>query len=137
MSGKKRIKISKEELLVHLREQISFLCQSCESYDQGNLFEGKRLAHSLRVLLHDTGMSKSLLGQLDLKYVRYFNTADKFDTDNLVGYAGLLTFKFRNTEGYRPWVAPKGEIENPSMLTFSDWWNATVIATPQKPRRVI
>ena len=136
MSDKKRIKVSKEDLLIHLREQISFLCQSCKSYDQGNLFEGKRLAHSLRVLLHDKGMSKSLLGQLGLKSVRCFDTADKYDPDNLVGYAGLLTFKFRNPEGYRPWVAPKGERENPSMLTFSDWWNNTVIATPKKPKRI-
>lgn len=136
MSEKKRVKISKEDLLIHLREQISFLCQSCKSYDQGNLFEGKRLAHSLRVLLHDKGKSKSLLNQLGLKSVRFFDTADEFDSDNLVGYAGLLKFKFQNSEGYRPWVAPKGVRENPSMLTFPDWWNNTVIASPKQPKRI-
>ena len=136
MSKKNRVKISKEDLLVHLQEQINFLCQSCNFYDLGNHFESKRLAHTLRILLHDTSTSKSLLGQLDLKNVRYFDTAGEFNSDNLVGYAGLLTFKFRNPEGYRPWVAPKGERLNPRMLKFSDWWNATVIATPKKSKRI-
>src|SRR5665811_1881306 len=105
MSRKKpRVKINKEDLLAHLSEQIVFLTDSSIAYDLGNHFEAKRLAHSLRVLLHDKGQSKSLLGQLGLKDVRYFSTADKFDPENLVGFAGLLTFKFRNPEGYRPWV---------------------------------
>lgn len=53
--------------LDHLVEQLSFLDDSCAAYDGGKKAEAKRLATTVRVLLHDTGTSTSLLTHLSVK----------------------------------------------------------------------
>ena len=142
MSSKDRIALSKEELLEHLKEQIYFLVESSKGYDTGNYPEAKRIAHILRVLLHDTRQSKSLLGQLKSKDYSFYNTCD-LPAKNLVsGYFPLISFKFNNPLGYRPWVIPAGT-PDPGMwpkkkkMKFSDWWNMPVIATPRKYKNKI
>ena len=56
-----------ERLLANLEEQIDFLRTSCALYDEGKEHEAKRIALSVRVLVHDTGAGESLLGQLGVK----------------------------------------------------------------------
>lgn len=53
--------------LDHLVEQLSFLDDSCAAYDEGKRAESKRLATTVRVLLHDTSASTSLLTHLGVK----------------------------------------------------------------------
>lgn len=135
-----RHKLSNTELLEHLEEQISFLLSSCISYDKGNIQEAKRMANCLRILLHDTKSSKSLLGQLGAKKKRFFNTCKEKDPENLAPHLPLISFRFNNNEGYRPWIIPSGTPEKPpkrSKVNFSDWWNMPVIVTsPTKPNRI-
>jgi len=50
----KRGSHTKAELLDYLREQITFLRNSIDSYDKGFEGEAKRLATTIRVLVHDT-----------------------------------------------------------------------------------
>ena len=64
------------ELMEHLNEQMGFLRRSAEHYDGGDFSEAKRLATTLRVLLHDSEKSKSLLTQLSVKdKLRFVDTA--------------------------------------------------------------
>jgi hypothetical protein len=49
------------------REQLSFLRSSAASYDVGEQPEAKRLALGIRILLHDTRHSTSLLTHLGIK----------------------------------------------------------------------
>jgi hypothetical protein len=58
---------SKEELDQHLSEQLSFLYRSCQSYDAGVDAGAKRIASTLRLLLHDTTNSTSPLTNLGIK----------------------------------------------------------------------
>ncbi len=62
---------TRAELEAHLKEQIAFLKASAQSYDKGFLGEAKRLAVTVRVLIHDTVASPSLLRQLDLKHISF------------------------------------------------------------------
>lgn len=48
-------------------EQIQFLEASAMAFDQGFEGEAKRLAVTVRVLLHDTDRSHALLGQINKK----------------------------------------------------------------------
>jgi hypothetical protein len=51
-----------------LKDQLTYLCTSCASYDAGNKQEAVRIALlAIRVLLHDTRSSKSLLTHLGAK----------------------------------------------------------------------
>ncbi len=60
-------KQSMEDLFEKLRQQFDFLNSSCELYDSGKEHEAARIALSLRVLLHDTTESASLLSLLNVK----------------------------------------------------------------------
>lgn len=54
-------------LIKHLHEQRQFLRNSSDLFDSGLTAEAKRLATTVRVLVHDTSQAQSLLGQLGLK----------------------------------------------------------------------
>jgi len=54
-------------LVYHLRRQLGFITRSCEMFDAGHLDEAIRVATAIRVLLHDTRKSVSLLTQLSVR----------------------------------------------------------------------
>lgn len=56
--------VFKARYLDSLIEQLEFLDASCEAYDNGARAESKRLAATVRILVHDTGSSTSLLTHL-------------------------------------------------------------------------
>jgi hypothetical protein len=59
--------LSQAELEQHLGEKASFLRASAQAFDAGFEAEAKRLATSIRILVHDTRNSRSLIDQLGLK----------------------------------------------------------------------
>jgi len=136
---KQKIKLSRDELISQLKEQISFLLTSAMLFDKWKIEEAKRIATQLRILFHDTGSSKSLLGQLNLKAIPFLNTANPYDPKNLVSYVGLLKFKFHNPSGRRPWVIPRGtpdELPQNSRLSFQDWWHMPVLVARGKIKNI-
>lgn len=67
MSGATDSTSDRDRFLDNLEEQLEFLDLSCDLYDEGRIAEAKRLATTVRVLVHDTGASTSLLAHLGLK----------------------------------------------------------------------
>jgi hypothetical protein len=116
--------ITKTELQAHLTEQIGFLEASAAAFDSGFDGEAKRLALTLRVLLHDTTQSHSLLGQLDLKNRQFVDTALKLDPANRLSHGGLV-FAAIGAPRTR-YVAMLDDVPTRRLLPFSDWWNAPV-----------
>ncbi|SRR5260370_5136300 len=53
----------KEKILAKLKEQVAFLRTSLRAFYAGDLAESVRIATIIRVLVHETGMSKPLLKQ--------------------------------------------------------------------------
>ena len=136
---KKKVKLTRDELLSQLKEQISFLVTSTMLFDKWKIVEAKRIATQLRILLHESKNSKSLLGQLDLKGISFLNTANPYDPDNLVSYVGLCKFKFHNPSGRRAWVIPRGtpdELPKNSNLSFQDWWEMPVLVARGKTENI-
>ena len=116
------IRLSEEDFLDHLSEQIQFLKISCEIYDRGMKIEGKRLATTIRTIVHDTGSSKSILGHLSCKNKMYYlNTAIP---ESLFG---LCSFTTTTVDGGKSEYTPPLENlsekrkENP-LITFQNWW---------------
>ncbi len=58
-----------------LTRNVGYLRRSCELFDQGHTDEGIRIATALRVLLHDTNRSKSLLSHLKVKDIMRLNSS--------------------------------------------------------------
>jgi hypothetical protein len=58
----KRVPQTPADLERHLREQLSFLRTMAAAYDAGEEAHAKPMANIVRLLVHDEGRSKSLLG---------------------------------------------------------------------------
>lgn len=133
------------ELMQHLYEQMRFLRRSAEHYDRGDFSEAKRLAATLRLLLHETKNSKSLLMQLGLKNkLRFVDTAGAIERDT---YEALPGGRFRARIGIAVPLAPiawgswKGvrfiarlddHRTSFTSLPFYTWWTSPVVALPPK-----
>ncbi|MDB5730184.1 MAG: hypothetical protein JWQ03_79 [Variovorax sp.] len=127
---------SKAELLEHLRDSLGFLEASSASFDAGFFGEAKRLATTIRVLVHDTDKSKSLLGLLKMKVAMgYLNTSHAYEPKNLVSYHGLVGIRLED-ENTRYW-APLGErapARSGKYVFFPDWWSQVVIVDSLKAK---
>lgn len=122
------------ELKDHLKEQIEFLIASCRAYDSGFEGEAKRLATTIRVLLHDTQTSHSLLKHMSKKDMKFYSHAGVHNKKNLLSHMGLVLMKMGNGSAeYLPILdnAPPFHYTQPKMV-FNAWWNQTVIVDQQK-----
>uniref|UniRef100_UPI001F502B97 hypothetical protein n=1 Tax=Vibrio parahaemolyticus TaxID=670 RepID=UPI001F502B97 len=126
------VKQTKEDLLIHLKDSCDFIEISCRAFDDGYVGEAKRLATTLRVLLHDTQKSKSLLNLLKVKTnMRYLNTATPYDSKNLMSHHGLVGLKISNDKAeYFPFL--DDSFGSPKYVKFPDWWNEVVISDSKK-----
>src|SRR5262245_62470836 len=117
---------SDAELISLLAEQVRFLQSSAASFDSGFEGEAKRLATTLRVLLHDTERSNSVLGQLGIKTrLRYVDTAVPIRPGNLLDTPGLVMGEVTSGIG-GSYVPPLDDL-SPSRIKplapFDIWWN--------------
>ena len=95
-----KYKQTDQDLRNHLCEQLRFLRASAASFDEGFEGEAKRLATTVRLLVHDTKKSKSLLHQLKLKHaIQMHNTAHPFNPRNLLPHQGLVVMRVKSPEG--------------------------------------
>lgn len=121
-----RIPQSPQELDQHLKEQIAYLRNSAALYDGGDVREAKRLAVPIRVLVHDTQSSRSLLGQMSLKSIGFCDTAFPHSPENRLTHIGLVAMHL-GSHGARYEAmldnTPRGRGE---AVSFDDWWNAVV-----------
>jgi hypothetical protein len=58
----------------HLTKQLGFLERSCQSYDAGISDEAIRIATVIRVIIHHTGASTSLLKHLGATTINLLST---------------------------------------------------------------
>jgi hypothetical protein len=120
-------------LVEHLREQLSFMEASAAAYDRGLEGEAKRLATVLRVLLHDTPASTSVLGQLAVKDDLLFADTALHPPSGalLVGPRLLMMQMTTGPQGGGKYVPPLGDgppdrYINPP-IPFDKWWNSVVL----------
>lgn len=118
---------SSADLRQHLADQIGFLESSADAFDADFHGEAKRLATTIRVLLHDTRHSKSLLGQLGMKDVLFFDSAHPRHPRAVTTYCGLTVLMMGpQTHKYVPML--DDTLDGPKRpLPFEAWWDSTVI----------
>jgi hypothetical protein len=110
----------------HLRRQLEYLHRSCELYDAGHLDEAVRLAVVIRVLIHDTKNSRSLLRQMRVK--EHVQLATSF------GWSKKLPANFQPTS-VLPVLASSDEGGTsapfplpvpPILMAVNEWWEEIV-----------
>jgi hypothetical protein len=117
-----KVAITNAELEDHLNEQLHFLESSAGAFDKGFDGEAKRLAVAIRVLVHDTSKSRSLLGQLGrLQSQKFVDTALPEVPGNVGTYSGLLSISADQTGAkYTPHLDDVPAA--PRQIDFPDWW---------------
>jgi hypothetical protein len=119
---------SHPELVAHLRAQLGFLRRSATAYDSGADDEAVRLAQALRVLLHDTTASRSLLRQLNAKdRLRFPDSASPIRPRNLVTTPGLVGLEI-GPQGarYHPFLDNGLPDHYGVFRPFEEWWTRPV-----------
>jgi hypothetical protein len=127
---KPKIPLSPDELESHLIEQISFLESSAESFDAGAEEEAKRLAVTIRILVHNTKNSHALLNQIGKK-LDFYDTSLDFDPNNMLDHGGLISTLSEphqaryvaNLDNIPPNIA--------KMIEFESWWEKNVFVDGQ------
>lgn len=115
-------------------EQIGFLRSSSEAYDAGKEPEAKRLSVNLRVLVHDTGRSVSLLRHLNIKdELQFVDTAPPPPPPGVIPIfnGGLCQARKTFGEGSKTQIVPVLDMdpERNAMprQCFADWWETPVL----------
>ncbi len=116
-----KIPLNRKELESHLEEQLSFLERSCNSYDEGFDAEAKRLAITIRILVHDYKTSHSLLGQLGEKGRKFLDSTFNLTPQNGVALHGGLVCPSSSGS----YIAMLDELPPPAFkwVDFETWWN--------------
>lgn len=120
-----------EELI----EQLNFLIDFCNKYDHGNFNYSKQLAKTVRILVHDTTDSTSLLALLKRKNTMKFGSTASFPP-NSVYFLGLVfpvDIKRKNEDSspyiehvYLPSLNCNKDIYT-KWIDFNTWWNQRII----------
>jgi hypothetical protein len=124
-----RVPQTADELAVHVREHVDFLRTSGRAFDLGSRAEAKRVATSVRVLVHDTGRSRSALRQLGLKSTMTFWCS----ASPISGYGGQhpLVALYRSATGsaFAPLL---DEPVRHRRVPFDEWWGAPVLVDQER-----
>ena len=118
---------TRDELLDHLQDQIAFMIQSASSYDNGFEGEAKRLATAIRILVHDTPQSTSLLTQLDKKDILFYSSASNYDPLSLITVNCLTAMRMGpNGADYVAMLdnLPPGRWKK---MSFDRWWKREIM----------
>ncbi|HEY9168264.1 MAG TPA: SEC-C domain-containing protein [Lutibacter sp.] len=119
-----KIPLNHSDYEKHYNEQIEFLKNSCNSFDNGFDGESKRIALTLRVLLHDTKQSHSLLGLMNKKVIDFISTNAKFEPSSSFSFNGLAMMA-STANGYK-YTAMLDNAEFNYFISFENWWNEII-----------
>ncbi|PFL43551.1 hypothetical protein [Bacillus cereus] len=128
------MKLKEEDFIENLKETYDFLHTSADVFDKKKKYhEAKRMATNVRVLLHDTHNSTSLLKHLERKDILYCDSSFKPDT---VQENGSICVMPMNKPMYYEEISIDGVTMIPYLseneekyIPFKDWWEGQIILT--------
>jgi hypothetical protein len=119
--------LSDRELQEHLDEQLAFLEVSSDAGFEG---EAKRLAVTLRVLLHNSQTSKSLVGMLGNIDGQFFDTALPVNSQSVLSHGGLVWVASGSSK--TRYVAMLDNVPVSRWVSFAEWWDVPVFIDTKK-----
>jgi hypothetical protein len=124
MNRKRRL--SRADLDCHLQEQLGFLERSADAFDRGYQDEAKPLAVTIRVLVHESGSSQSLLSQLGRKDAKFFNSALDVDGTSLTSQSDLADVAIGPGGVRHVARLDTGDPTWSRWTDFETWWNQVI-----------
>jgi len=124
-----KVKISKDDLVKQLRETLERIDKFCKIYDEGDVSIAKDIAVKLRILFHNTNLSKSLLRQLKLEHIQFVDSAGKYDPKNLIAHHGLLSLSFKGSDVK---LTPLLKSSSLNLVPIKNWWDSKKVIVDRK-----
>lgn len=125
-----KIQQTNADLQKYLDEQLQLLEILTDAYDRGKVVAAKQIATVVRVLLHDTPNSTSLLSQLKLKSGTFFDSCtsrgEKEEGKRLGSFAGIVGMGVGPDSGYIPYLDDVPD-RCFGLIPFDDYWNRVVL----------
>jgi len=113
------------DFVEHLRRQLGFLERSCASCDAGYRDEAIRIATIIRVLIHNTKVSTSLLKHLNAMTINLLSTTTEPPPQTLF-FTGLGMMRIGSGKSeYFPQLGDGPPIS--SFVPASKWWDQVVM----------
>ena len=127
---------TQQDLERQLQDQIQLMESSASSFVSGFDAEAKHLSLSVRVLLHDTRSSHSLLGLLNRKNIKFYDSSIDYDPANVLTHGGLVAMAIPATpDSHKPkYIALLDEVPMKPIpqVDFDTWWNKVVFVDRQR-----
>ncbi|WP_407728490.1 hypothetical protein ACJMCD_28625 (plasmid) [Priestia megaterium] len=124
------MQFTNDDFIQHLIEQYDYLLTSVRAFDEEKkLHEAKRMATTVRVLIHDTKSSVSVLTHLNKKNILFCNSSIQ---DNIIQTDGSIIINTMQKPMYYEEIDLSGvqlypnldlNQSNESFVTFDHWWN--------------
>lgn len=128
MKHERRIARTQDDIERELIDQLQLLRHDCQQFDSGFEPAAKRIALSLRVLLHHHRQSNALLHQLNLRSGQFLDTAGPLKPNNCATDFKLLAIVMcKQSVRFLPLIAAHGTQGRNSMVPFNTWWSVPVI----------
>lgn len=126
-----KVKRSQADLRAALIEQVDLLLGYCEHVDRGESAFAKPMATAVRVLLHQSPSSHSILHQLGLRSGRYFSMAPPLNPHNILSECNLVSMRIGATDSrFLPVLHPAWS--TPKRVPFPEWWTRPVAKAQDK-----
>ena len=118
----------------HLKKQLGFIERSCRAYDIGHTDEAIRIATAIRVLIHNTKTSTSLLKHLGATTIRLLSTTRAASPTSFF-YMGLGVMSAKSTgESITAKFAPLLDGPIQDLIPVSQWWSQIVFVLNPRTR---
>ena len=108
----------------HLSRQLAFLARSCEAFDLGHTDEAIRIATVIRILLHQTKSSTSLLKHLNKTTINLLSTTEAA-TDKTLMLMGMGTVRVGPGEEHQ-YYPSLDQTPIKRFVPVSMWWDMVV-----------
>jgi hypothetical protein len=113
---------------VYLQQQLLFIRNSCDAYDRGEMVEAIRIGTSIRVILHQTPKSTSLLTHLGATETKLLSTTRGPSQSGVNGFTGSVrNFDGMATLGRVPLRPKLDQASFRAELPALDWWHQPVM----------
>jgi hypothetical protein len=112
---------------IHLRRQLSFLKRSCNAYDAGEHDEAIRIATVIRIIMHQTSNSTSLLKHLNATTINLLTTVQDISKNTILAAMSMsgLTIGPDGVEHY----PNLGDSSYKAQVPTSKWWSQIVVVS--------
>jgi hypothetical protein len=122
-------------LIKELKKQISYLERSSVLFDQGMQDEAPRIATTLRVLIHETQRSRSLLGELGIRGKTKLLSSSCFSfTKKKDQYLTCTITGIETDNGVVRIVPQYDRTVRTREIKAHDWWEELIFGMTKTPR---